>query len=114
MYFEQKNAQEFEIPGGTKGYLYPAHPQGEQQIAMVEMDGVYPEKGYSINSVCTETIFLLEGQLTVEVDGQDYNLRPNDMIMILPGQKYKVTGKGKSIDLISPSWDKNQNKIIDQ
>ena len=32
--------------------------------------------------------------------------------MIFPGQKYQIRGRAKTLDLITPAWDKSQNKII--
>ena len=54
MKYSKQDAEKFSIPGGSEGYLYPAHPKGEQSIALVTMDGEYPVDGYSINEKCTE------------------------------------------------------------
>lgn len=113
MFYSQQDAQEFTIPGGTHGYLYPPHPKKEQSVATIEMDGVYPEKGFSINDVCTETIFVLEGELEVEYKGEWHTLKPHDMIMLEPNNTYRIKGKGKAMVIISPSWDSNQNHIIE-
>ncbi len=112
MYYSKKQAQKFKIPGGTSGYLYPNHPKGEQSIALVSAKGRYPDRGWSINSKCTETIFVLSGNLKINVDGKIFYLKRDDLIMILPGQKYKIRGKAKTLDLITPFWEKEQNKII--
>jgi mannose-6-phosphate isomerase-like protein (cupin superfamily) len=114
MHVRSDEASAFEIPGGTVGAIYPSSPRGDQTIARVSMDGVYPEKGWSINSVCTETIFLLEGEFELTVGDQKIILRPNDLYMILPGNKYQIRGKGTALDLMTPAWDKNQNKIIEE
>jgi len=92
--------------------LYPSSPKGDQTIAYVEMDGVYPEEGYSLNDVCTETMFLVEGSIEIEVDKRWNQLNAGDLFMVLPGNKYRVRGKGKTLDLITPAWDKSQNHII--
>lgn len=114
MFYTKKTGEKFNIPGGTEGILYPSSPNGDQTIAIVEMDGVYPKKGYSINDFCTETIVLVSGYLEVEVSGEKFILKEEgDMIRILPNNKYRVVGKGKSIDMISPNWDKNQNHFVD-
>lgn len=113
MLLKKKYAEEFSIPGGTEGVIFPSSPKGDQTVAVVEMDGIYPESGYSINSVCTETICLIEGELEVEIEGKKYEMEKGDVCVILPGNKYKVRGKGKSFDFITPAWDKKQNKIID-
>jgi len=114
MFTKKADAQSFKIPGGTCGRLYPAHPKGEQSLAVVEMDGVYPQTGCSLNDICTETVYLQEGSFTIRMDDQMYRLEPGDRLMILPGTKYRIEGKGKAVVLISPSWDSSQNHIIEE
>jgi len=114
MLFNKSDAQYFEIPGGTKGYLYPPDDQKQQSIAEVEMDGVYPLEGYSINDFCTETIFMQEGGFVLEIDGQEINLKKGDVYAIPPKNEYRLWGKGKSIDVITPAWDKAQNHIMNE
>jgi len=114
MLIHQKDAQSFTIPGGTQGYLYPPSPQGNQSIAVVETDGRYPKKGYSINDVCTETLYMLEGEFTLTHNDDTIILKTGDVFMILPNNKYSISGKGKACVFISPSWESNQNHIIEQ
>lgn len=82
-------------------------------MAFIEMDGVYPEHGYSMNDRCTETIYVLEGEFVEEIDGKEVRLGPGDVCMVLPGQKYRSSGKGKAVLAITPAWDKEQNHIIE-
>lgn len=113
MFYKKEQATKFSIPGGTNGLLFPSSPKGDQTVAVVEMDGIYPATGYSLNDFCTETIYLTEGLLEAEVGGQQYTLRPGDLLVILPGNKYRITGQGKSVDLITPAWDKAQNHMVE-
>lgn len=111
MFFSHTQAQAFSIPGGTTGTLLDISPA--VSVAEVTMDGVYPEKGYSINEKCTETIYLLEGSLDVICDGVKYELRTRgDVCSIPPGTGYRVEGKGVSLDIITPGWEKSQNRIV--
>lgn len=126
MLFRVHDAIPFTIPGGTNGLLYPPSPKGDQSVAVVELDGVYPEKGWSVNDICTETLYMMEGKLTLFIrEGLDpslrrddkeeeYTLTPGDLFMILPGNKYRLSGKGTSCVFITPSWDSNQNHIIEE
>ena len=104
----------FEIPGGTTGRLYPNHPAGEHTLAVVEMDGIYPLKGSSRNSVCTETMYVMEGTLNLTVDGEVHVLEEGDCYAITPGHAYRCEGKVKVLDVITPAWDKAQNEIIEE
>lgn len=112
MFIKKSQAEAFTIPGGTEGVLYPPSPLGDQSVAQLELDGEYPAQGYSINDICTETVLLLEGMFKVEYSGDECTLNPGDMIILLPKKKYRITGKGKAIVSIAPSWDSKQNHII--
>ena len=114
MYITSSNAQSFTIPGGTTGVLYPPHPKGEQSVAVVELDGQYPEKGYSVNDVCTETLYVMEGELSIDTEKDIVRMTKGDLFMILPGMRYRLTGKGKVCVLITPSWDSAQNHIVEE
>jgi mannose-6-phosphate isomerase-like protein (cupin superfamily) len=112
MFIPHSSAKPFTIPGGVSGILYPPSPHGDLTLAMVTQDGVYPASGYSVNDVATETIVCLEGALTIEANGETYELGPGDCFMVFPGTRYRVTGKGKSLDVITPAWEKNKNQIV--
>lgn len=112
MFLRKTDAKPFTIPGGVTGLLYPSSPQGDQTIAAVEQDGVYPLQGYSVNDVATETIYCLEGSMTIEADGERHELTSGDLFMVFPGTKYRIEGKGKSVDLITPAWERNRNRIV--
>lgn len=112
MLLQKNNAQKFSLPGGTNGLIYPHDNQDDFTVAYVEMDGTYPVSGYSINDYCTETIAMIEGELELEMDGNIFNLLAGDVFVIKPKNKYRLKGRGKSFDFITPAWDKKQNHII--
>jgi len=116
MYIPKDQAKKFTLPGKTEGSLYPSSPQEDQTIAMVETDGKYPESGYSVNDVATETILLLEGGIEVYTHktGRWQAMEKGDLFMVLPRTKYKLRGKGKCAVFITPAWEKNNNQIIEE
>lgn len=106
-----KEATQFSIPGATKGCIYDLG--NTHTIAVVETNGRYPEEGHSLNDVCTETIYLLDGFLEVEINGTLHRLENvGDVVVISPGNTYAIRGNGKAIDFITPGWDKSQNHIM--
>ncbi|HEY4518431.1 MAG TPA: hypothetical protein VJG48_02285 [Candidatus Paceibacterota bacterium] len=112
MKYTLADASKFTIPGGTSGAIFPPHPKGEQTICYVETKGLYPESGVSVNDVCTETIYLLEGQLEITVDGKLNKIGKGELLVILPGSRYSIKGEAKALDIITPAWDSKQNHII--
>ncbi len=115
MFIRKKERKPFEIPRGTKGKLYPSSPKGDQTVAFVEMDGIYPEKGWSVNDISTETIFLQEGEFILETEKEGkHEMEPGDMFLVFPETKYRIEGKGRAVVIITPSWEKNTNRIVEK
>lgn len=114
MLIRRSDAQPFEIPGGTRGILHQSLGKTDASVALVEIDGIYPERGWSINSECTETMLLIRGSLRVEIQEQQFTMKPGDMLSIAPGNRYRVVGKGESVDIITPAWQKSQNRIVEE
>lgn len=113
MLIKKEERKSFTIDGGTEGDIYPSSPKGDQTIAVVRMKGVYPQSGWSLNDVSTENIFLLEGSFTVKTEEGSHHLTPGDMFLVFPGVKYKIEGEGRAMVFITPSWEKNNNQIIE-
>lgn len=113
MIYKKKEAQAFTIPGGSSGLIYPQMPNNDHSVAYVETDGKYPESGYSLNDFCTETFFIVDGAFKLEIDGIESEIEKGDLAVILPGKKYRLEGKGKVIDMITPAWDSKQNHIVE-
>lgn len=101
----------YSIPGGVCTVFSPDR-NSVQSIAVVEQDGRYPEKGFSINSKCTETIFVLKGKFKVTYGDKKFILKSEDVFYIEPGYKYSISGKGVNLVAVTPAWDKSQNTIV--
>ncbi|MBI4087731.1 MAG: hypothetical protein HY434_02795 [Candidatus Liptonbacteria bacterium] len=108
----KQKSKKFVINGGTRGIIYPDHPRGEHTIAKIIMNGTYPVAGYSINQKCSETILMLSGIFRVRTNNTIREIRPGDILVILPKTKYRVEGRGEALDIITPAWDKKQNNIV--
>lgn len=112
MKLTKQDAASFTIAGGTKGVLYPPGLDNAFSIAVVEMDGVYPEHGWSINDICTETMYVQSGELMVEIEDNTFTLTPGDLLSVEPHKRYRVRGAATTIDVITPAWAKQQNHIV--
>ncbi len=112
IFTHRESAQQFNITGGTAGVLYPPGPHRSFSLAVVASQGRYPEQGFSVNDICTESIFVQAGTLDITVNGQQYTLLPGDMLSIEPGEQYSIEGSAQCLDIITPAWDSTQNHII--
>ncbi|MFO7806914.1 MAG: hypothetical protein R6V40_00620 [Candidatus Moraniibacteriota bacterium] len=112
MLIKKSQAKEFTIPGKTDGIIYPSSPNKDQTIARVAIDGNYPEKGWSLNDIATETIYLLTGSIEIDTEDKWEKIEEGDLFMVFPGNKYKIRGKGDCLVFITPAWEENNNQII--
>ena len=113
MFIKKINSKKFTIAGGTEGSIYPSSPDGDFTVARVSMDGKYPQNGFSVNDVCKETLFLLEGKLEVQIEDEMFKMEEGDLLTVEPNKKYKIKGRGQAIDIITPAWEKNKNRIVE-
>lgn len=101
----------YSIPGG-QCTAFEANKNGAQSIAVVEQNGRFPKKGFSVNSICTETIIVLKGKFVLCSDGEDFVLKKGDVFYIEPGIKYSISGEGVNLVAVSPAWDSKQNRLV--
>ncbi len=107
-YFTQADAKKYEIPGGDC-YLYPDCPTGRLSCALVLQKGRYPETGFRKNSICTEAMFVIEGEFTLTVANETVKLKQHDVVYIPLDTPYTIEGEGKTLVFIEPKWDGAQN-----
>ena len=112
MLIKNKEAKKFTIPGGTEGLIYPSDLDGDFTVAKVSINGIYPQKDYSINDISKESLFVLKGEIEVLVEDKKFVLKKGDLIIIKPNKKYQIKGKAEVLDIITPAWEKNKNQII--
>ncbi len=110
--FQKSDAKKYAIPGGDC-YLYPDSPTGRLSCAYVVQDGRYPEQGRKVNKVCTEAMFIIDGEYTMDLGGEILKLKAHDVVYVTPGTPYSIEGKGTSFVFIEPKWDSTQNVQAD-
>lgn len=109
--FTKKDAKGYDVPGG-RCFLYPDSPTGRLSAALVEQTGRYPEKGYRINDICTESFFVVNGEFLITLNKKTTMVRPLDVIFVPPHTPYSIEGHGTVFVFIEPKWDPNQNKPV--
>lgn len=96
------------------GYGFPFGDK-DMDIAVVTVNGRYPEVGYVLNEVCKEVAYVLRGSgRLIMGDGVAKDVGPGDAAMIQPGEKYYW--EGKSLEMImpcSPAFYPEQHKKVD-
>lgn len=90
-------------------------PFGDEDldIAVVTVDGRYPDNGHLVNEVCKEIAYVLSGHGSVGVGPDTHNLSPGDAVMINPGEKFYWQGtKLKMLMPCAPAFLPSQHKEV--
>ncbi len=91
-------------------YEYPMEDK-DINVAFVEISGRYPDKGLVTNEIVKELIFVIEGNGKIVINKEEFALKSQDTVLILPKQKYFIEGKLKLVVSCSPAWHPEQHKI---
>lgn len=95
------------------GYSY-GFGDAALDIAIVTVDGRYPERGSLVNEVCKEIGYVLSGTGTVGVGSETRELEPGDAVMIQPGEHFYWQGNGLTMLMpCSPAFDPKQHKEVE-
>jgi len=82
-------------------------------IAIIELNGRYPQKGWALNEISKELACIMEGSGSVVIDGNETQVSEGDLVMVYPGEKFFWQGKMKLFMPCVPAWNENQYKIIE-
>ena len=71
------------------------YPFGDKDInvAIVTIDGRYPEQGFVTNEKIKELILVLDGEGLIGVDDEVYEVSEGDAVLALPGQRLFYDGQ---------------------
>lgn len=83
-------------------------------LGVATITGRFPEKGYAMNKVSKELIYIIEGKCEITVEDEKVALEVGDAILIEPNEKYYwETDYCKASLTCTPAWDINQHIIIE-
>jgi len=95
------------------GFEFPFQDK-QINIAVVTVNGRYPEKGYVTNEVCREIAYVLSGTGAVaKRDGSEQPLAKGDAVLLEPGEVFYW--QGDQLEMLmpcSPAFYPEQHKAI--
>ena len=103
------------IHENSKTCIATEYPSADKDInvALVKINGRYPEVGYALNEVCKELAFINEGEGKIVLDnGNEIILEKGDSILIEPGEEYYWQGSLILIVSCTPAWYPEQHKKV--
>ncbi|MCU0653364.1 MAG: cupin domain-containing protein [Candidatus Pacebacteria bacterium] len=91
---------------------YPINDK-DINVAVIELDGRYPEKGQACNAVSKELAFVVKGSGKVVINGREIAVTEGDLTFIDPGEKFYWEGKMTLVMPCTPAWTSEQYKIAE-
>ncbi len=91
--------------GKTKIYEYPRLSKAIG-LSYFEVEGRRPEpvdKAY-LEHDCTFSLFVVEGHGTMTIEGESHSLQKEDLITVLPGNRWFIEGKLSYIVATTPAF----------
>jgi len=111
MILQKKSRIRFENSPKCIAYEYPLNDK-DLNVALVEINGRYPDKGEVTNQVVKELLYVVKGNGKVVIDGAEHKIESGDVVLLLPNQKYFYDGVLTLVVSCSPDWYPEQHKEI--
>ncbi len=93
-------------------YEYPLEDK-DINVAFIEIDGRYPDKGRVTNEVVKELVFVVGGEGKIIIGEKELRLKEGDAVLVLPKQEYFFEGKFRLVVSCAPAWYPEQHKTVD-
>lgn len=101
--YTNRNCYGFEYDLGSK----------EIDGAIVNVSGKFPESGMAVNEECKEMAYIVEGDGQITIEGEQFDIKSDDLIVIDKGEKYFWEGNFKLFVYCTPAWFPQQHKQVD-
>jgi mannose-6-phosphate isomerase-like protein (cupin superfamily) len=85
----------------------------DMNVAVVTVNGRYPETGYVKNEVCKEVGYVVSGTGSIgTIEGEPHAVSAGDAVMLQPGEMYYWEGELVMVMPCSPAFYPEQHQKI--
>jgi mannose-6-phosphate isomerase-like protein (cupin superfamily) len=81
-------------------------------LAVSEIFGRHPEKGFSVNTKCKEQVFVIAGKGIIFVGDKEFKISKGDSVLVEQNEKFYFDGNLKVLIACNPAWNINQYKSL--
>ena len=82
-------------------------------LGIATISGRYPDKGYGVNLISKELIYVIEGSRTLNFKNEKIEFSEGDSILIEPNEKYYYDTEYCKISMsCTPAWSMEQHKLV--
>ena len=83
-------------------------------LGLAIITGRYPEKGFCVNTISKESIYVLEGSGKLYFEDKSIEFSRGDSILIDKNEKYYWKAEYCKVSMTcTPAWCQEQHKLID-
>ena len=109
-----KSFKETELFQGetNKTYEYNINDK-DINYCIAEINGRFPTEKRAVNRKCKEMAHILKGSGRIVVEGIEYLVKEDDVVLIYPNERYYWEGNLKLGIPCSPAWTHEQHEIVD-
>lgn len=107
-----KDAPKFKNSPNCTATEYDFKNENDFNIAGIELNGRYPEKGYALNKISKELIYVKGGEGMLVSEDQSAQLEPGDAALIQPNEKYYIEGTLQLVISSAPAWHPEQHQNV--
>lgn len=111
-FIKNKDAPRFKNSPGCIATEYDFKNENDFNIAGIELNGRYPEKGYALNTVSKELIYVKTGNGMLISNDQSISLSVGDAALIQPNERYYIEGILELVISSAPAWHPEQHKNV--
>jgi len=84
-------------------------------LGVATITGRYPEKGYCVNLISEELIYVLEGKGVLNFENENIKFEKGDAILINSNEKYYWDTDYCVVSMsCTPAWTEEQHKFIEE
>lgn len=91
---------------------YPLNDK-DINVAVIKLNGRYPETGRVMNTVCKELSYIIKGNGKLFVEDKIFEIEEGDVVLIEPNEKYYWEGNFTMFVPCTPAWTLEQHKAIE-
>ena len=109
-----KSFKDVELFEGATNKTYEYNIEdNEINYCIVNIDGRFPKEKWAVNRKCKEMAHILSGSGILVVEGKEYSLKKDDVVLIDINEKYYWKGKFRLGVSCSPAWFPKQHEVVD-
>lgn len=83
-------------------------------LGIATISGRYPDKGYGVNLISKELIYVIEGSGILNFENEKVEFSEGDSILIEPNEKYYYETEYCKISMsCTPAWSMEQHKLVE-